>query len=82
MTINFVFLLLIFIVAAVDVWLVITHRKTISQWYQARFVTTVDIVIMVTLLCIVCLLPIRFELKVLLGAVAGHVFWPNKEGHI
>lgn len=69
------------IVAMVDLWLIFTHQRTISQRYQALFPTSFDMVLMVTFICLVYNAGLDRMVQLVLGALAGHLFWPNKERH-
>ena len=63
-------------VGAIDIFLVIKKKKTISQWIHALFTKKVDIIIMVGILIYTWSLlgPIGF-LPVMLGTIFGHLFW-------
>jgi hypothetical protein len=76
---NLIVIVILGIIAAVDLWLEITGRITISEWYQAQFPTWADLLIMCGVFTGVIFLPVAVPLKVFLGLLAGHVFWPNKE---
>jgi cell shape-determining protein MreD len=69
------------VVAVIDLWLEFTKRKTISEWYQAQFPTSADIVFMLAVVLTVMKLNLNPDLKVILGVLAGHVFWANRERH-
>ena len=74
--------LALFIVLAVglyDVWLIAAGKETISCRFQRLFPTWVDMILLVAVVIGIYILPILCWLKVLLGVVGGHVFWPNRE---
>ena len=77
--VNLTVIIVLGIVAVVDLWLEFSGRITISEWYQARFPTWIDLLIMCGVFMGVIFLPVAMPLKVFLGLLVGHVFWPNKE---
>jgi len=76
---NDLALFLILVVGGYDIWLILAGRETISCRVQRYFPTSVDIAILVALVIAIYTLPILCGLKVLLAALAGHVFFPNRE---
>jgi len=67
------------IILVIDCWLEFNHRITISEWYQSIFRTQIDLLIMCGVFIGIIFIPTSIPLKIFLGLLAGHVFWPNKE---
>lgn len=76
---SLIILIVLAVVAIVDLWLILTKRATISQAYQKQFPTWFDICTMLILMLGIIYSPLHPTIKVLLGVLAGHVFFPNKE---
>lgn len=79
MIIDELAIFIIVVIGLYDLVLILSYKPTISQAYQRLFPTWVDMIVLAALIVGVCFLPISYILKVLLGAIAGHVCWPNKE---
>ena len=79
---NLFVLILLGEIVVIDLFLELTHRRTISEWYQALFPTWVDICNLTAfVIAIGYFLDVNCWIKLLLGTLAGHLFWPNKERH-
>jgi len=79
MILNELAIFLIAVVALYDIVLIMQYKPTISQAYQKLFPTWLDVIILIPVVVGICFLPISYVLRILLGVVAGHVFFPNKE---
>lgn len=77
--INLIVLIILAFVAAIDLWLIFTKRPTISQAYQRLAPTWWDMCLMAILTLAIIYSPLDPAIKVLLGVIAGHIAWPNKE---
>lgn len=76
---NELALFLILTIGGYDVWLILAGKETISCRFQRYFPTWVDMILLVAVVIVIYMLPILCGLKVLLAALAGHVFFPNRE---
>jgi hypothetical protein len=78
---NEIFLFLLIVVGFYDLFLVTADLPTISQRYQRLFSTGIDCILLSVVILGLVWLPIWMWMKMLLCAIAGHIFWPNKETH-
>ena len=76
---NDIALFAIVVVGGYDVWLIMAGKETISCRVQRYFPTWADMLILVAVVIGIYMLPILCAYKVVLGAIGGHVLWPNRE---
>jgi len=77
--VDLIILSLLILVLGFDLWLELTGRTTISEYYQRLLPTRLDLVVLVGVVIGIYFAPIHIALKVVLSAIAGHLFWPNME---
>lgn len=77
--INDLAIFALFVVGGYDLYLELTGRRTISEAYQALLPTWADILILLAVLPGIHFLPVYPFFKIVLAALAGHIFFPNKE---
>ena len=78
---NYVLLVILIAVGIYDIYLTAKKHPTLSQQYQALLPTWADMVVFGAALYILLaeLSWVDWRLKVIMAAIAGHIFWPNKE---
>jgi len=77
--VNIAIIIILAVVAVIDFGLIYLRQPTISQRYQALFPAYMDLFILALLIPGVCYVDIHPTLKVLLGVLAGHLFWAQHE---
>lgn len=81
---NYIIVTILLIIGAIDVLLVFTRQRTISQAIQKLFPTWVDMIIFVVGLVGLCVLhyyrlELDFTLSVIMAGFWGHIWFPNQE---